>query len=265
MSTTAETRPPVDLSPRPGAAPWGRMLLAQTLLELKLTLRRGESVLLTLIIPIGLLLFFTQVKLLPDEQELGARPVDFVTPGILALAVLSTAFTGQAIATGFERSYGVLKRLGASALPRGILLLGKTLAVLAVEVLQIVVVVAVAYALGWHPHGNPATVVLLLVVGTAAFSALGLLMAGTLRAEATLAAANGVYLVFLLLGGIVFPLDRLPGGLQAVAKVLPGTALSTGLRDVLERGAGLPWDQLGLLALWAVVAGVLAARFFRWE
>jgi ABC-2 type transport system permease protein len=251
-------------APQPGAAPRARMLAAQTLLELKLTLRRGESVLLTLIIPVALLLFFTQVKLLPDEKEIG-RPVDFVTPGILALAVLSTAFTGQAIATGFERSYGVLKRLGASPLPRGVLLLGKTLAVLAVEVLQIVVVVAVAYALGWHPHGNPGAVLLLLVVGTAAFSALGLLMAGTLRAEATLAAANGVYLVFLLLGGIVFPLDRLPGGLQAVAKVLPGTALSTGLREVLERGAGMPWGDVGLLALWALVAGVLAARLFRWE
>ena len=250
---------------RPGAAPWQRMLSAQTLIELRLTLRRGESVLLTLIIPVGLLLFFTKVNLLPDERVLGGRPIDFVTPGILALAVLSTAFTGQAIATGFERSYGVLKRLGASALPRWVLLLGKTLGVLAVEVLQILVIVAVGYALGWHPHGNPLAVVLLLIVGTAAFSALGLLMAGTLRAEATLAAANGVYLIFLLLGGIVFPLSRLPGALQGFAKVLPGAALATGLRRVLEAGASLPWGDLGLLALWAAVAGLLAARTFRWE
>jgi ABC-2 type transport system permease protein len=252
-------------TPAPGAAPWTRMLSAQTLMELRLTLRRGESVLLTLIIPVGLLLFFTKVNLLPDEKVLGGRPVDFVTPGVLALAVLSTAFTGQAIATGFERSYGVLKRLGASALPRWVLLLGKTLGVLAVEVLQIVVLAAVGYALGWHPHGNPLAVLLLLVVGTAAFSALGLLMAGTLRAEATLAAANGVYLVFLLLGGIVFPLSRLPGALQGFAKVLPGAALATGLRRVLEAGASLPWGDLGLLALWAAVAGLLAARTFRWE
>jgi ABC-2 type transport system permease protein len=241
------------------------MLVAQTLIELKLTLRRGESVLLTLIIPVGLLLFFTKVNLLPDERELGGRPVDFVTPGILALAVLSTAFTGQAIATGFERSYGVLKRLGASPLPRGLLLLGKTLGVLAVEVLQVIVLVAVAYAIGWHPHGNPLAVLLLLVVDTTAFSALKLLMTSALRAEATLAAANGIYLVFLLLGGIVFPLTRLPGALQGFAKVLPGTGLATGLRRVLEAGAGMPWGDLGLLAIWAVVAGALAARTFRWE
>lgn len=251
--------------PAPGAAPWRRMLSAQTLMELRLTLRRGESVLLTLIIPVGLLLFFTKVNLLPDEKVLGGRPVDFVTPGVLALAVLSTAFTGQAIATGFERSYGVLKRLGASALPRWVLLLGKTLGVLGVEILQILVLVAVGYALGWHPHGNPLAVLLLLIVGTAAFSALGLLMAGTLRAEATLAAANGVYLIFLLLGGIVFPLSRLPGALQGFAKVLPGAALATGLRRVLEAGSSLPWGDLGLLALWAAAAGILAARYFRWE
>jgi ABC-2 type transport system permease protein len=261
-ATPATAEPPI-YTPNPGAAPWSRMLLAQTLIEIKLTLRRGESVLLTLLIPVGLLVFFTKVKLLDDEAI--GRPIDFVAPGVLALAVLSTAFTGQAIATGFERSYGVLKRLGASPLPRGVLLLGKTLGVLAVEVLQIVVLVAVAYALDWHPHGNPLTVLLLLVVGTAAFSALGLLMAGALRAEATLAAANGVYLVFLLLGGIVFPLTRLPGALQAFAKVLPGTGLSTGLREVLQHGAGVPWGDVGLLALWAVVAGVLAARTFRWE
>ncbi len=252
-------------APAPGAAPAQRMLGAQTLMELRLTLRRGESVLLTLIIPVGLLVFFTKVNLLPDERVLGGRPIDFVTPGVLALAVLSTAFTGQAIATGFERSYGVLKRLGASALPRGILLLGKTLGVLAVEALQITVIVAVAYALDWHPHGNPLTVLVLLIVGTAAFSALGLLMAGTLPAEATLAAANGVYLLFLLLGGIVFPLSRLPGSLQGFAKILPGTALSTGLRRVLEAGQSMPWGDLGLLAIWAVIAGVLAARWFRWE
>jgi ABC-2 type transport system permease protein len=252
-------------APAPGAAPRHRMITAQTLMELRLTLRRGESVLLTLIIPVGLLLFFTKVKLLPDEKVLGGRPVDFVTPGVLALAVLSTAFTGQAIATGFERSYGVLKRLGASALPRWVLLLGKTLGVLAVEALQIVVLAAVGYALGWHPHGNPLAVLLLLIVGTAAFSALGLLMAGTLRAEATLAAANGVYLIFLLLGGIVFPLSRLPGALQGFAKVLPGAALATGLRRVLEAGASLPWGDLGLLALWAAACGLLAARTFRWE
>jgi ABC-2 type transport system permease protein len=238
------------------------MLLAQTLLELRLTLRRGESVLLTLIIPLGLLLFFSAVDVLPAGS---GRPVDFLTPGVLALAVLSTSFTGLAIATGFERSYGALKRLGASALPREVLLAGKTAAVLGVELLQVVLLVAVGFALGWHPHGNPAAVLLLLVLGTAAFASLGLLMAGTLRAEATLAAANGVYLVLLLLGGIVFPLSQLPGAVSAVAHLLPSAALADGLRSVLRDGQGLSGGDLLVLAVWAVLAGILAARTFRWE
>lgn len=251
-----------DLRPAPGAAPVGRMLLAQAGMELRLTLRRGESVLLTLVIPVALLVFFTAVGALPAGA---GRPVDFLVPGVLALAVTSTAFTGLAIATGYERSYGVLKRLGASPLPRGVLLAGKTLAVVAVEALQVVVIVAVGYALGWHPHGSPAWVVLLLLEGTAAFCGLGLLMAGTLRAEATLAAANGVYLLLLLLGGVVFPLSSLPGALEAFGRALPTAALSHGLRSVLRDGAGLPAADLAVLAAWALAALTLAARTFRWE
>jgi ABC-2 type transport system permease protein len=238
------------------------MLAAQTGLELRLTLRRGESVLLTLIIPLALLLFFSTVDVLPEGS---GRPIDFVVPGVLALAVLSTSFTGLAIATGFERSYGALKRLGASPLPRGILLAGKTGAVLVVEVLQVALLVGVGFALGWEPHGNVAAVVLLLAVGTACFAALGLLMAGVLRAEATLAAANGVYLVLLMLGGIVFPLSQLPGAVSAVAERLPAAALAQGLRSVLADGAALPVGDLITLLVWAAVAGVLAARTFRWE
>jgi ABC-2 type transport system permease protein len=252
----------LDLTPAPGAASTPRMLTAQTLLELRLTLRRGESVLLTLLIPLALLLFFSSVDVLPAGS---GRPVDFVVPGVLALAVLSTSFTGLAIATGFERSYGALKRLGASALPRSVLLTGKTAAVLAVEVLQVALLVAVGYALGWHPHGNPASVLLLLVVGTAAFAALGLLMAGTLRAEATLAAANGVYLLLLLLGGIVFPLSQLPGAVATLARGLPSAALADGLRAVLRDGAVLPGGDLLVLLIWALAAGALAVRTFRWE
>lgn len=260
---TADTATPRGaFAPRPGAAPVPRMLLAQTATELRLTLRRGESVLLTLVIPLMLLVFFDAVDVLPAGS---GRTVDFLVPGILALAVMSTAFTGQAIATGYERSYGVLKRLGASPLPRWVLLAGKTLAVLAVEVLQAALVVAVGYALGWHPHGSPAAVVLLLLVGTVAFSGLGLLMAGTLRAEATLAGANGVYLVLLLLGGVVFPLGRLPGALQAVGHALPTAALSGGLRSVLQHGHGLPAGDLGVLLAWAVGSLALAAVTFRWE
>ncbi|WP_077063695.1 ABC transporter permease [Streptomyces sp. MP131-18] len=238
------------------------MIAAQAALETRMLLRHGEQLLLTVVIPTLLLVLFSSVDVV-DVGE-GER-VDFLAPGILALAVLSTAFTGQAIATGFERRYGVLKRLGASPLPRWALMCGKTCAVLVTLVLQTVLLSAVALALGWSPHGNPAAVALLMLLGTAAFSGLGLLMAGTLRAEVTLAAANLVFVLLLFSGGVIVPLDDFPAGLRGVLEALPLGALSDGLRAVLDDGAGMPWGDAAVLAGWAVAGLGAAARFFRWE
>lgn len=264
--TRSRTGTPSDLfSPAPGAAPQHRMIAAQAAMELRIMLRNGEQLLLTMVIPLLLLVGFSVTPVL----DLGAGPrVDFLAPGVLALAVLSTAFTGQAIGTGFERRYGVLKRLGATPLPRGGLLAAKTLAVLGVQAVQVVLICATAAALGWRPHLGPASAayaVLLILLATACFSALALLMAGTLRAEATLAAANLVYVVLLGLGGVVFPVDRLPESVRPVVEALPITALTDGLRTVLAEGAAPAVGPVVVLAVWAAVGAVLASRFFRWE
>ncbi|MGW7439982.1 ABC transporter permease [Streptomyces sp. NPDC054849] len=249
-------------TPRPGAAPVSRMILAQTALETRMLLRNGEQLLLTVIIPALLLTLFSAV----DIVDTGAgKSVDFLAPGILALAVMSTAFTGQAIATGFDRRYGVLKRLGASPLPRWALMAAKTLSVLVTEVLQIALLTVIAFALGWSPHGNPLSVAALILLGTAAFSGLGLLMAGTLKAEMTLAAANLVFLLLLVSGGVIVPLEKFPGAVQSVLGLLPISALSDGLREVLQHGAALPWGDAAVLAGWAVLGLGAAARLFRWE
>ncbi|MER6095645.1 ABC transporter permease [Streptomyces sp. NPDC001728] len=238
------------------------MIAAQTALETRMLLRNGEQLLLTVIIPSLLLVLFSTVDIVDTGAD---KAVDFLAPGVLALAVLSTAFTGQAIATGFERRYGVLKRLGASPLPRWALMTSKTLAVLVTEVLQIALLTVIALALGWSPHGDPFSVALLLVLGTAAFSGLGLLMAGTLKAEATLAAANLVFLLLLVGGGVIVPLDRFPDAARSVLELLPISALSDGLRAVLQDGASLPWGDALTLAVWAVLGLGAAAKFFRWE
>jgi ABC-2 type transport system permease protein len=251
----------LDLTPRPGAAPLSAMVRAQAAAEVRTMLRNGEQLLLTMIIPILLLVGFSKAPIV----DVGGSRVDFVTPGILALAVMSTAFTGQAIATGFERRYGVLKRLGATPLSRSGLMLAKTAAVISVELAQVAMICAVALALGWSPQGNPLWAVLLILAGTVAFSGLGLLMAGTLRAEATLAAANLVYLILLGLGGVIFPVTGFPEGLQQVVGFLPITALSDGLRSVLSEGAGFPAAPLTILLAWAAASLALAARTFRWE
>lgn len=238
-----------------------RALLAQTRVELTLTLRRGESVLLALGIPVLLLVFFSIVDVLPTGRR---HPVDFLAPGALALAVLSTAMVGLGIATGFERQYGVLKRLGTTPLGRPALLAAKTLSILAVEVLQVLVLVAVALALGWHPHATPAAAPA-MALATVAFAGLGLLMAGTLRAEAVLAAANGLYLVLLLLGGMVVPLSKLPGALRAVARALPAAALSDALHAALGAGTQVPTRAWIVLVVWAIIGPAAAAMTFKWE
>ncbi|MGH3344918.1 MAG: ABC transporter permease [Carbonactinosporaceae bacterium] len=238
------------------------MVAAQALLETRLLLRNGEQVLLLIVIPSLLLVVLTLVPLV----DLGPGPrIDALMPGLVAFAVMATAFTGQAIATGYERRYGALKLLGATPLPRWGLLAGKTGSVLAVEASQVALLAAIAAALGWAPRGSPVAVAVLLVAGTAAFSGLGLLMAGTLRAEATLAAANLVFVLLLIFGGVVAPLERFPAALRPVLEVLPTAALSGGLQTVLESGGALPWGSVGILAVWAVVAGSAATATFRWE
>ena len=250
------------LAPRPGASAARRMLAAQTAAELKLMLRNGEQVLLTLVIPLGLLVVLTLIPFVTVE---GDSRVDFFVPGVIALAVMSTAFTGQAIAVGFERQYGVLKRLGATPLPRWVLLVAKTLAVLIVELVQVLLIGVVGLLfLHWRPVGDPLSVLLLVILGTAAFSGLGLLLGGTLRGLTTLAAANLVWFVLLVLGGVLFPLSQL-GRAEPVLQLLPTAALSDGLRTVLQDGAAVPARDLLALSAWAVGGLALASRLFRWE
>jgi ABC-2 type transport system permease protein len=253
-------------APAPGAAPLRRMIAAQAALETRTLLRNGEQLLLTLVIPLLLLAAFGLEPLV--NFGAGMSRIDFLTPGIIALAVMSTAFTSQAIATGFERRYGVLKRLGATPLSRTGLISAKTATVIAVELLQAALIVLVALAIGWQPDARATALVvapLLILLGTAAFSGLGLLMAGTLRAEATLAAANLIYIVLLGVGGVIFPLAKFPAGARPVLELLPTGALSTGLRSVLQQRAVFPAGNVVTLLVWAVVAIALAARTFKWD
>lgn len=240
-----------------------RAFLATLKVELVLAARRGETLLLTLGIPLGLLVFFSLVDVLPLPDGVD-DPVDFLAPGVLALAILSTGMVQTAIGVAFERQYGVLKRLGVTPLGRPRLLTAKLVGMLVVELVQVAVIGAAALALGWEPAPAAGAVLGAVALGTAAFGGLGLLMAGRLRGEVTLAAANGLYLVLLLLGGMVFPLTELPGVLRSVAELLPAAALA----DVLGAAAiGEVADARWWLTLaaWAVAAPLAAALTFRWE
>jgi ABC-2 type transport system permease protein len=230
-----------------------------------MTLRRGESLLLTLGIPVLLLGFFALIGFPATTETGGLTTIDFLAPGILALAVMSTAMVSLGIATGFERQYGVLKRLGTTPLGRPALLAAKTAAIGGVLAVQVAVLVPLDIVLGWSPRGDAVVALAAVALGTLAFAGLGLLMAGTLKAEVTLAAANGLYLVLLLLGGMVVPLSRLPEPLRLLAEALPAAALADALHHTMAFGAAIPTRDWLVLAAWAVAAPIAAALTFRWE
>ncbi len=262
-----------------GAAPLWRMFVAQASIELRLALRRGESVLITLVVPVLLFVFFAAVVPLPSLS--GGAPASpgapgapgsppaaaALLPGMLALAIMSTAMVSLGIATAFERQYGVLKRLGGTPLPRPVLLAAKLASVIGIEAVQVVLLAGFAWGFGWRPADDAALALTLgaLALGTAAFGGLGLWMAGSWRAEAALAGANGLYLVLLLLGGIFVPVGRLPGPLAALATLLPSAALADVLRHALVPGSAPLLPPLVVLGIWAAGAPLLAARTFRWE
>jgi ABC-2 type transport system permease protein len=252
-------------TPRPGAAPLRRQVVAQASMEARLMVRNGEQLLLAVVIPVLVLVGGVagahRVGIHFDE-----RAIDALTPGVLALAVLSTAFTSLAIATGFERRYGVIKRLGASPLPRSGLLMGKTGGLLVVEAMQVVVLGGVGLALGWEPRTSPVAILGALVailVGTFAFASLGLFLAGALRAEATLAAANLVYLLLLAGGAVVLPPDAYGGAGHALTW-LPSGALGEAMRAALTDGHVAAGSLLVLVA-WGAVGTVLTVKTFAWE
>jgi ABC-2 type transport system permease protein len=255
------TTEPIPLHPGGAAAPVGRRVIRQGAFDARVMLGNGEQVLLTIVLPMLILVGLARTSV-PDLGP--GRRIDVATPGIIALAVISTAFTGQAIATGFDRRYGVLRMLGTTPLGRSGLLGGRFLAVCAVQALQITMLGGIAAALGWAPAWSGlAPAVVAVLVGTAAFVALGLLLAGTLRAEAVLAVANLVWVLLLAGGGVLIPPTRM-GTLAEIAGVLPSGALAQALRTALHGGSWAP-RELVVLMVWAAGATLAASRWFRWD
>lgn len=247
----------LDLTPAGTAAPWWRRTARQAGLETRVALRNGEQLLLTLVLPVIVLV--AAVRTTSLDLGDGPRPA-LAVAGVVALAVVSTAFTGQAIATGFDRRNGVLRLLATSPLGRSGLLAGKVGAVAVLVLVQVVVLGLVGLALGWSPDpASVAAAVPALVLGAAAFTALGLLLAGTVRAEATLAAANFVWVLLLAGGGLV-----LPSPVPQVTSLLPSGALGDALRAALADQV-LAVGPLSVLLVWAVLASLAVARWFRWE
>ncbi len=247
-------------SPAPQPTTRAKMLAAQTRMELILLLRNGEQLLLTMFIPIVMLVGLTLLPL----SSLGEHRVSRIVPGVMMVAIMSTAFTGQAIAVGFDRRYGALKRLGATALPRWGIVGGKCAAVLIVVVLQSILLGLIGVALGWRPSlGGLVFGAVVIALGTATFAAMGLLLGGTLKAEVVLALANIAWFVMLAVASLVFAAGDIPGPLSVIARLIPSGALAQALEQALR--TGVDWYGLIVLLVWGVVAGWLATRYFRFD
>jgi len=249
--------PAGTFTPAPGRGRIGRMLFVHARTEAMLTLRNSEQVLLTLLIPVALLVGLTVV----DVFALPEPRINSVAPRVFALAVMSSAFTGQAIALGFDRRYGVLKRLAATALPRWLLVAGRALAGLVVVAVQLIVLGVLAVILGWSPEpAGLAWALLLAVLGTLSFGALGVLLGGALKAEVVLGLANIVWFVLLLGGGIIVPPGSMPGALGDITALLPSGALTQGMHTALVDGGVPGWPVFAVLVGWGAVAALLATR-----
>ena len=251
---------PGTFSPDPRPATIRTMLTAQFAIELKLLLRNGEQLLLTMFIPITLLVGMT---LLPLGSFGPNRAATFV-PAIMALAVISTAFTGQAIAVAFDRRYGALKRLGATALPVWGIIAGKSLAVVTVVFLQSILLGAIGFALGWRPSAVGLLLgAAIIALGTAGFAALGLLLGGTLRAEIVLAVANLLWFVFAGFGALTIEGDMVSRTVRSVARLTPSGALTSALSQAMN--LSVDWFGIAVLAAWGLVASLCALRWFRFS
>ena len=239
-----------------------KVFYSQLRQELTVMARNGEQLLLLIVIPIMLLVFFSQTDFLTTTSE---NKIDFLMPGIISLAVMSTAMVSLGIATGFERSYGVLKRLGTTPLGTRRLVLAKVAAICAIEIAQLVLLIFVGQLLGWNPRQvNLVQILLLMLIGTSCFAGIGLTLAGRLRAEINLAAQNGLYLALLLLGGIFVSNDELPKTLGDVAQVLPSSLLSSLLHNSFTSNQIATTDLIAL-CVWALSACAFAVISFKWS
>jgi ABC-2 type transport system permease protein len=230
-----------------------------------MTVGRGETLLLTLGIPVLFLVFFSLTHV--TTAPAGGR-INFIAPGILALCVMSTSLVALSIATGFERSYGVLRRLHVTPLGQRRMIAAKIAGVIVTEVVQVIVLGLVALSLHWKPHGGlrgALEAAAALLLGSAGCAGIGLLLAGRLRAEVNLAASNGLYLVLLLMSGIVVPLSSMPSGVRHVALYLPSGAMADVLHQVLGHAGALGGADWWALGVWALAAPLLAARTFRFD
>ena len=229
-------------------------------------LRNGEQLMLNIIFPVMALIALRFTGLIDEyANSVGVSRMDAAVPGVLALCVISTALSGQGIATGFDRRYGVLRFLATTPLGRNGLIMGKCIAVLVVVAIQFTLVAVLGYGLGWRPDAIAVSrSIITMIMGAGAFTALGLLIAGTVRAEATLAIVNIAWVILAGAGGVVFPLKSFPDWYAGIVAWSPSAALGDALRGNFIQHQWLA-EPHWVIIVWTVVIGFIASRKFKWS
>ena len=259
----------MTLTAPPTAAVTGRdtarisRLRAQLGFELRFLLLRGENLLVNLLIPAGALLAFGSLGSPPEGYD---KSVDFLMLGVIALGMIGAGMVSMGVSTGYERHYHVLKRLGATPLGRGELLLAKAGSIFVIQLVQVVLLALLATVfLDWSLPGRVWLAVPVLLAGSLCFASIGFLLAGRLSAEANMALNNVLFIAFIALGGMLTPLDRLPSLVERLASLLPGAAVTDCLRAVLAHGEVPALTDVAVVVVWTAVCAVAAARTFRWD
>lgn len=241
------------------------LVITQARFDLRVVVRNGEQLLLTVLIPLALLLALSLSTFISLDVPAGVARVDAALAGVLSVAVLSSAFTSLAISVGFDRRSGALLMLATTPLSRSSILAARSLATLVIVLVQSLVLATAGALLGWRPDASALGALGLVVLGSLSFGALGFALGGALRAEATLALANGIFLVLLFAGGTAVPASALPAPLSAIVSALPSAALGDALRTLLAGAAGSLLLDVVILVGWGVAGALIAARTFRWD
>ncbi|MFW9097489.1 ABC transporter permease [Corynebacterium striatum] len=247
---------PGTFTPNPQRASVWAMTRAQGVIESKLMIRHGEQQLLSIVIPLALLIGAARM------ESVTGQGLKEVFPMVLAVASTSSGFTGQAISLAFDRRYGALKRTGASGVPAWTIIAGKIAAVFSMVLLQVVVLGGVAFLLGLRVGLSGIVLALFtLVLGVASFTALGLLLGGTLSSEMVLAVANLIW--FILMGVVGWAMYSQGLGNDRLLTLVPTVAMASALNDAFNNV--FPWQELLVLIAWAGAASFAAVRWFRFE
>jgi ABC-2 type transport system permease protein len=243
-----------------------KILVSQIKLENRLFLREKEAIFWTLAFPVFLIALFGLIW--KDETWGDLSAINWLLPGIIVMALMTTCFLNNAMFIVEQREKGIFRRISLTPLKKHILIIGQLVNRYLIVLLQTLILIALAVIFfGARVQGNLALFWVVLSIGALSFLALGFAIAGLIKSEKSAHPITMIiFFPLMFLGGCVFPIDAIPGFLHPFCEVLPSLHLNDALRAVVTGGTsfGEIWQDLLILGGWLVVCSAIAVKFFRW-